>query len=133
MAGNAKVISLPGDGVGKEVVAAAQVVLEAAQERHGFHLDVTPIDCGAQYYQKTGKEWAEGGLAACKDADAVLLGAVGWPGVSLPDGNIAGWNVIFGLRLGLDLYANVRPCKLYPGVPHKVSEKFTQIDRKSVV
>ncbi|MEK6975821.1 MAG: isocitrate/isopropylmalate dehydrogenase family protein [Candidatus Thermoplasmatota archaeon] len=127
MAGNAKVISLPGDGVGKEVVAAAQVVLEAAQERHGFHLDVQHVDCGAQYYQKTGQEWAEGGLAACKDADAVLLGAVGWPGVSLPDGNIAGWNVIFGLRLGLDLYANVRPCKLYPGVPHKVSEKFMQV------
>ena len=127
MSANAKLVSLPGDGVGKEVTAAALAVLEAAQERHGFHLDVQHVDCGAQYYAKTGHEWAEGGLAACKDADAVLLGAVGWPGVSLPDGNIAGWNVIFGLRLGLDLYANVRPCKLYPGVPHKVSEKFMQV------
>lgn len=127
MAGNAKIVSLPGDGVGKEVVAAAHMALEAAQEKHGFHLDVQQVECGAQLYQKTGHEWQEGGLAACKEADAVLLGAVGWPGVSLPDGNIAGWNVIFGLRLGLDLYANVRPCKLYPGVPHKVSEKFQQI------
>ncbi len=124
---NAKVISLPGDGVGKEVVAAAHTVLEATQERHGFHLDVRHVDCGAQYYQKSGHEWEEGGLAACSEADGILLGAVGWPGVSLPDGNIAGWNVIFGLRLGLDLYANVRPCRLYEGVPHKVSEKFTQV------
>ncbi len=123
----AKIVSLPGDGVGKEVVAAALVVLEAAQEKHGFDLDIQHVDCGAQYYSRTGSEWQEGGLAACKEADAVLLGAVGWPGVSLSDGNIAGWNVIFGLRLGLDLYANVRPCKLFPGVPHKISEKFTQV------
>lgn len=126
-AANAKVVVTPGDGVGKEVVAAALTVLEAAQQRHGFHLDLQDVDCGAQYYAKTGHEWEEGGLAACGEADAVLLGAVGWPGVSLPDGNIAGWNVIFGLRLGLDLYANVRPAKLYPGVPHKVSEKFVQV------
>lgn len=124
---NAKVVSLPGDGVGREVIDAARLVLDAAQEKHGFHLDIQHVDCGAQYFSKTGKEWQEGGLAACGDADATLLGAVGWPGVSLPDGNIAGWNVIFGLRLGLDLYANVRPCKLFPGVPHKVSEKFTQV------
>lgn len=124
---NAKVISLPGDGVGKEVIDAALVVLEATQEKHGFDLDIQHIDCGAQYYAKTGHEWEEGGLASCGEADASILGAVGWPGVSLPDGNIAGWNVIFGLRLGLDLYANVRPCKLYAGVPHKISEKFVQI------
>jgi isocitrate/isopropylmalate dehydrogenase len=124
---NAKVVVTPGDGVGKEVIAAARAVLEAAQEKHGFDLDVQEVQCGAQYYAKTGHEWEEGGLARCKEADAVLLGAVGWPGVSLPDGNIAGWNVIFGLRLGLDLYANVRPCKLYPGVPHKISETFAQV------
>ncbi|HET6398968.1 MAG TPA: isocitrate/isopropylmalate family dehydrogenase [Candidatus Thermoplasmatota archaeon] len=124
---DARIVSLPGDGVGQEVQKAALAVLEAAQERHGFHLDIRHVDCGAQHYQKTGQEWEEGGLAACGEADAVLLGAVGWPGVSLPDGNIAGWNVIFGLRLGLDLYANVRPCRLYPGVPHKVSEKFVQV------
>jgi 3-isopropylmalate dehydrogenase len=122
-----KVISLPGDGVGVEVIQAAHTVLEAVQQRHGFHLDLRHVDCGAQYYQKSGREWEEGGLEACAEADAVLLGAVGWPGVSLPDGNIAGWNVIFGLRLGLDLYANVRPCRLYPGVPHKVSEQFMQV------
>src|SRR5439155_186320 len=95
---------------------------EASWRWHGW-----PRERSAQYYQKTGKEWEEGGLAACKEADAVLLGAVGWPGVSLPNGDIAGAGVVFGLRFGLDLYANVRPCKLYPGVPHKVSEQFMQV------
>ena len=125
--GNAKVVLLPGDGVGKEVAAVGRKVLEAAQERHGFSLDLRQVECGAQLYQKTQREWEEGGLDACREADAVFLGAVGWPGVSLPNGDIAGAGVVFGLRFGLDLYANVRPCKLYPGVPHKVSEQFTQV------
>ncbi|HEX2066487.1 MAG TPA: isocitrate/isopropylmalate dehydrogenase family protein [Candidatus Thermoplasmatota archaeon] len=126
---SAKVIALPGDGVGTEVTAAGLAALEAVQERHGFHLDVRTVACGALHYQRTGAEWEEGGLAACKEADAILLGAVGWPGVSLPNGDIAGAGVVFGLRFGLDLYANVRPCRLYPGVPHKVSEQFMQVWR----
>ena len=124
---NAKVILLPGDGVGKEVAAVGRKVLAAAEERHGFSLDLREVECGAQLYQRAGREWEEGGLEACRDADAILLGAVGWPGVSLPNGDIAGAGVVFGLRFGLDLYANIRPCKLYPGVPHKVSEQFTQV------
>ena len=124
---DARIVALPGDGVGREVMAVGLKVLEAAQERHGFHLDVREVQCGAQHYQETGHEWEEGGLASCKEADAILLGAVGWPGVSLPNGDIAGAGVVFGLRFGLDLYANIRPCRLYPGVPHKVSERFMQV------
>src|SRR5688572_11574148 len=122
--GHAKIVLLPGDGVGREVAAVGHKVLEAAQERHGFTLDLREVQCGAQLYQKTGREWDEGGLEACRDADAVLLGAVGWPGVSLPNGDIAGAGVVFGLRFGLDLYANVRPTKLYRGVPHKIHAGF---------
>ncbi len=122
-----KIVVLPGDGVGKEVTAAGLQVLEAVQEKYGFDLDLHEVQCGAQYWQESGQEWEEGGLEACAEADAVLLGAVGWPGAVLPNSDIAGTGVVFGLRFGLDLYANVRPCKLYPGVPHKVSDKFTQI------
>jgi isocitrate/isopropylmalate dehydrogenase len=123
-----KVALLPGDGVGPEVVAQAVKVLEAVQERFGFNLSTERFDCGAQYYQNTGKEWGEGAFEACtKEMDAMLLGAVGWPGVSLPDGNIAGAGVVFGLRFGLDLYANVRPTKLFRGVPHKISNAFSQV------
>jgi 3-isopropylmalate dehydrogenase len=129
MPGSHRIALLPGDGTGPEVVAQAEKVLEAAVERFGLAVETQRLDCGAQYYQRTGREWEEGGLAACKDADAILLGAVGWPGVNLPDGNIAGAGVVFGLRFGLDLFANVRPCKLYPGVRHNISGTLQQVWR----
>jgi 3-isopropylmalate dehydrogenase len=123
-----RVALLPGDGVGPEVVREGQKVLDAVQERFDVDLRLEAFQCGAQYYEKTGREWEEGALEACqKEMDAMLLGAVGWPGVELPDGNIAGAGVVFGLRFGLDLYANERPCKLYRGVPHKISDEFRQV------
>ncbi|HUZ80647.1 MAG TPA: isocitrate/isopropylmalate family dehydrogenase, partial [Gaiellaceae bacterium] len=60
-------------------------------------------------------------------ADAILLGAVGWPGVSLPNGDIAGAALVLGLRSRLDLYANVRPCRLYPGVTHRISGEYRTV------
>jgi 3-isopropylmalate dehydrogenase len=118
---------LPGDGIGREVVDAALEVLDAAQEAHDVHLATEEHECGAQYYDETGREWAPGVEDACEDADAILLGAVGWPGVTREDGEIAGAGVVFGLRFGLDLYANVRPATLYPGVPHKVHGEFEEV------
>jgi len=122
-----RIVVLPGDGVGRDVMPVGMQVLEALQERHGFDVDVQEVRCGAQYWQESGQEWEQGGLEACRDADAILLGAVGWPGATLPNGDIAGTGVVFGLRFGLDLYANIRPCRLYEGVPHKVSDRFTQV------
>jgi len=127
MPGSYRIALLPGDGTGPEVLAQGEKVLRAAEERYGLSLDLQRYDCGAQYYQRTGKEWAEGAFEAAKASDAILLGAVGWPGVDLPDGNIAGAGVVFGLRFGLDLYANVRPCKLYPGVRHNISGTLQQV------
>ena len=129
MPGSYRIALLPGDGTGPEVLAQGEKVLRAAEERYGLSLDLQRYDCGAQYYAKTGREWEEGGLEACKEADGILLGAVGWPGVNLPDGNIAGAGVVFGLRFGLDLYANVRPCRLYPGVRHNISGTLQQVWR----
>lgn len=123
-----RVALLPGDGVGPEVVAQGRKVLDAVEERFDLGLRLEEFQCGAQYYQKHGEEWEGGALEACKEEmDAMLLGAVGWPDVNLPDGNIAGAGVVFGLRFGLDLYANERPCKLYRGVPHKISNEFRQV------
>ena len=75
-----------------------------------------------------GEEWAEGSFDFCKnETDAIFLGAIGYPGARLPNGDLAGGSVILGLRSGLDLYANVRPIKLYEGVPHKIHGGFRQI------
>ena len=99
-----KIALLGGDGVGPEVVKQAKNVLTALDERESLGLELEDLECGASLYAKTGKEWAEGAFEYCKDeADAMLLGAVGMPGVSLPNGDIAGAGVIFGLRFGLDL------------------------------
>lgn len=119
---------LPGDGVGPEVLAEGRKVLDAAAEAYNLNLQYGEYECGGQYFLQTGKEWEPEAFPFCRnEADAILLGAVGWPGANLPDGNIAGAGIVFGLRFGLDLYANVRPTKLYPGVPHKISDQFTQV------
>mgnify|MGYP006084809251 CR=1 FL=1 len=123
-----RIAVLPGDGTGREVAVEAMRILDTVQAHtnHGFEQVIIP--CGGQHYKETGEEWAEGSFAFCRDeADAIYLGAIGHPGSILPNGDLAGGSVILGMRYGLDLYANVRPIKLYEGVPHKVHGKFTQI------
>lgn len=125
-----KVALLPGDGVGKEVIVEGRKVLGVAADRYGLDLQFQEWECGGEYYARTGKEWEPEAFPYCRnEADAILLGAVGWPGANLPDGNIAGADIIFGLRFGLDLYANVRPTKLYAGVKHKIGEEFKDVWR----
>lgn len=115
---------LPGDGTGPEVVREGQKVLEALQENGDPQLRFESVQGGALYYRDHGTEWEPGGLEKVRRADAILLGAVGWPGITLPDGNIAGHGLVLGLRFGLDLYANVRPCHLYEGVLHRIGSEF---------
>ncbi len=123
-----KIALLPGDGVGPEVVAEGKRALDAASERWGLSFKVEELPCGGEHYLRTGKEWEPEAFPFCRDeADAILLGAVGWPGADLPDGNIAGAGIVFGCRFGLDLYANVRPTKLFPGVRHKIGERFLDV------
>ena len=123
-----RITVLPGDGTGREVALEAQRILDTIQEHsnHGFVQTVIP--CGGEHYKTTGEEWAEGSFDFCKnETDAIFLGAIGYPGAHLPNGDLAGGSVILGLRSGLDLYANVRPIKLYEGVPHKIHGGFRQI------
>lgn len=123
-----KIAVIPGDGIGKEVTPAAVGVLEQISSKYSIDFEFINIEGGGQYYLKTGKEWDDGSFEICRDeVDAILLGAVGWPGADLPDGNIAGAGIVFGLRFGLDLYANVRPTKLYPGILHKIHGESKQV------
>ncbi len=119
---------LPGDGTGREVTAEARRVIEVFEENSPMSFEITEIPCGGQYFLETGDEWPEGSFEHCRDnSDAILLGAIGWPGARMPNGDMAGGQVILGLRSGLDLYANIRPVKLYQGVQHKVHGEHTQI------
>jgi isocitrate/isopropylmalate dehydrogenase len=116
-----------GDGTGPEVVREGIKVLGALAEGGPSPWHLTEHPGGGQYYQKTGREWEPEGAAAARDADAILLGAVGWPGATLPNGDIAGRALVLGVRESLDLYANVRPCRLYPGVQHRISGEYRQV------
>lgn len=118
---------LGGDGTGPEVLREAIKVLRVVQDAYGLTFDMVPYSAGGQHFLDTGEEWPDGTFESCKAADAILLGAVGLPNAILPNGELAGIGVLFGLRFGLDLYANVRPTKLYPNVRHKVHDGFKQI------
>jgi 3-isopropylmalate dehydrogenase len=136
-----KIVVLPGDGIGPEVTAEAVKILKVVEERISVDFELIEFPCGGQYWLKNGmkEEWPPEAYPTCKkEADAILLGAIGWTNpdgttVKYPDGKMVGLNTLFGLRFGLDLYANIRPTKLYEGVPHKISGEFRQVwDPKNV-
>lgn len=125
-----KIAVLPGDGIGREVIPqAVSVMNEAASVVGGLDLDLHEFECGGEYFLETGREWSEKAATFTKSkADAVLLGAVGaldskGKTVTRSDGHLAGYEVVIGLRQTLDLYANVRPVKLYQGVPTPLAAK----------
>ncbi len=123
-----KVYLLPGDGVGPEVVREGVKVMKAAEAAFGLSLEFVECAGGALYYKDHGSDWPEGTFERLRDdSDAILLGAVGWPGVVKPDGALGGGSLVLGVRFGLDLYANVRPTKLYPNVRHKIHDGFKQV------
>ncbi|HEY8732866.1 MAG TPA: isocitrate/isopropylmalate family dehydrogenase [Candidatus Limnocylindria bacterium] len=105
-----KVGILGGDGIGPEVVDAALVVLDACEARFGFRTERTVFDWSGEQYLRDGRRFDAAALEPIKKLDAVLLGAVGHPGV--PRGMLEA-DIIFGFRRGLDLYVNLRPLTLY--------------------
>lgn len=111
-----RVVVIPGDGIGPEITEAAVSALRAVETVHGgFALDLEWRSAGAGEYRRTGQSIGSETLEACRTAQGILKGPVGDPTVRAPDGTEAG--VLGGvLRTGLDLYANIRPVKLYPGV-----------------
>lgn len=111
-----RVVVIPGDGIGPEITETAVNVLGAVELAHGgFALDLVWRTAGAGEYVRTGQSISEETLEACRAAHGLLKGPVGDPSVRAPDVTEAG--VLGGvLRIGLDLYANIRPVKLYPGV-----------------
>lgn len=125
---------LPGDGIGPEVVEEALRVTRLALDRGEVDLELRSFPCGGKHYLETGEQWPVDAMDACKTwADATLLGAIGHPGARLPDGDPAGRDVIFGLRFGLDLFANVRPVRMLPGIRHRVGSRFLETWRPDEV
>ena len=127
-------VLLPGDGIGVEVIAEARALLDIVAVATGATFAIDEIACGGRYYLEHGeqRDWPAGSEERCAAADAILLGAVGWPTasgspVTMADGKMAGWSAVIGNRIKLDLYANVRPVRLLPGVKHGLSGTFAQV------
>jgi 3-isopropylmalate dehydrogenase len=125
-----KISVLPGDGIGREVILEVRKVMEeVVGPVDDLDLEFHEFECGGEYYLKTGREWSEEAEDFTKtEADAILLGGIGAKGpdgntVRRADGNLAGYSVVIGLRQELDLYANIRPVKLFEGVPTPLADK----------
>ena len=109
---------LPGDGIGPEVINSAVAILDVAVERCGLKLNYTTYEAGADYYKKSGEAISNGSMKAVGDADAVLLGAMGLPTVRYPNGTEIAPQI--DIREHYGLFASLRPCRLYAGVPTRV-------------
>ncbi len=108
------IASIPGDGIGKEVVPAGQHVLDTAAEVSGeFHFNYDTFEWSCEYYAKHGKMMPDNALEILKQYDAIVLGAVGFPGI--PD-HVSLWGLLLPIRRSFQQYINLRPVKLMPGI-----------------
>jgi isocitrate/isopropylmalate dehydrogenase len=116
-----------GDGIGPELVDSALEVLARVADLHRLDVQLTPVEAGAEAYERTGHALPADALPRLRAADGVLKGPVGLPHVRHLDGTEAG--LLGGLlRRGLDTYANVRPMRLLPGVQAATRHAPGEID-----
>ena len=107
-----KVLLLPGDGIGQEVVAAATQVMQAAAQQSGCNLEISEALVGGAAIDATGGPLPSATLAAAEQVDAVLLGGVGGPKWDDLPTHLRPEKGLLGLRQGLGLFANLRPALL---------------------
>jgi len=109
-----RIATIPGDGIGKEVVPAGQQVLQAlAASGSAFRFEFQNFDWGGDYYRRHGVMMPDDGLTALKGQDAILFGSAGDP--DIPD-HITLWGLRLKICQGFDQYANVRPTRILPGI-----------------
>jgi tartrate dehydrogenase/decarboxylase / D-malate dehydrogenase len=113
---------IPGDGVGKEVLPAALLVLEAIGARFDTSFDLHEFNWGAEYYFRNGRMMPGDALDQLRPMDAILLGAVGDP--KIPD-HITLNGLLLPIRRTFDQFANVRPAVLYEGVASPLANPGT--------
>src|SRR6266478_3235607 len=114
-----KIAVMPGDGVGKEVIAEGLKILRVAGEKFGFKYTTTDYPFGAEHYLKTKITLPDSALKELAGHDAILFGAVGADprgNARIPQGLIE-TDILLKMRFELDQYINLRPTRLLPGVP----------------
>ena len=118
-----KIVSIPGDGIGPEVVAGALEVLNRLSEKHGFDIVVEEHPFGGASYDLHGEMLTDETLEACRNCDAVLLGAVGGPKWENLPHEHKPEAALLKIRRELGLFANLRPAKVYDALVEASSLK----------
>jgi len=111
--GTYRIAAVPGDGIGKETVAAARKVLDVVAQNEGFTLNWIEYPWGCDYYFETGRMMPVDGITKLAESDAILLGAVGRADV--PD-HVSLWGLLIPIRRSFDQYVSLRPARLLPGI-----------------
>jgi len=134
---NYKALIIPGDGVGKEVVTQATRILELAAKLVGYSMEFDTVEAGGEYFYKHGVEYPAGTIEKAKASDIIIKGPVGGTidpktkqELRRPDGFLAGYGLVIGLRKELELFAIVRPGLAYEGIPFMVFDKEIMDYRK---
>jgi tartrate dehydrogenase/decarboxylase / D-malate dehydrogenase len=113
-----RIASIPGDGIGNEVIPAGMEVLQKLSSVEKFSVEFSHFDWSSRRYLETGRYIPEGGLDRLKKFDAIFFGAVGAPDV--PD-HLSLWGLRLPICQGFDQYANVRPSRVLPGISSLMS------------
>ncbi len=119
-----RILVLPGDGIGREVVPEAVKTLKTIDESmKSISFNFEWMEVGGQHWLKTGEEAPSDLIERTKGSDAILFGAIGWPKAVHSDGSLVGIKTLLGIRKKLDLYVNLRPVKLYPGIETPLKDR----------
>ena len=118
-----RIALVPGDGIGTEVVPEGVRAIEALASRYDFKVEFTEFPYSCTYYLKHGVMMPKDGIQSLADSDAILLGAVGYPGV--PD-HLSLWGLIMPIRRQLQQYVNLRPVRLLPGITSPLANRSSQ-------
>ncbi|OPX36780.1 MAG: 3-isopropylmalate dehydrogenase [Desulfobacteraceae bacterium 4484_190.2] len=111
---------IPGDGTGPEVIAEGLKVLNAVSEKTGTKYNFIHYDFGGERYLRSGETLPDSAINELRQLDAIYLGAIGHPEVKP---GILEKEILLNMRFSLDLYINLRPVKLYPGVDTPLKDK----------
>lgn len=117
-----KIATIPGDGIGNEVVPEGIRVLDAVGKKAGIRFDWDHYDWSCERYAATGAMMPEDGLARIRSHDAIFLGAVGFP--SVPD-HVSLWGLLIPIRRQFRQYVNLRPVRLMPGIASPLAGRKT--------
>jgi 3-isopropylmalate dehydrogenase len=115
-----RIASMPGDGIGPEIVEVTRRVIEKAGEKHGFSIDWKDFPNGANHFIKTGETLSDEDIRSLSKCESILLGALGDPRVKP---GILEKGILLKLRFALDQFVNLRPVQFFPGVDVPISTK----------